>query len=274
MTGSKDAESRAFWRKNNPVAYGVLISILVLVGYAVVGFRTECAGSVCINNFQKFWGSEPNEVGDTLAGLFGALAFIWIIATVFLQSQELREQRKEFREQRLATQDMAKAMAAQATIFLDEQQSRQHTNAQQLFDEHLRSLILEIDRLSRQGIIWHFSNREIDFEFDNGGEVHTVLLSDYLDLSKPIDEVVRDFAIRVGGIHDRLWDYTRTSIDWRLPPKIDFVSRIEGRIQRIRAVERELSEAQKVRASRLNLDEIQRQLMRLQNTPELWDEVA
>ncbi|MCR9109794.1 MAG: hypothetical protein NXH94_12900, partial [Rhodobacteraceae bacterium] len=99
-----EGETQVFWRKNNPIAYGVAISVGLLAVYLAIGLRNECIGSFCENNFQRFWDSEPNQIGDTLAGLFGALAFVWIIVTVFLQSQELREQRKEFREQRVATQ--------------------------------------------------------------------------------------------------------------------------------------------------------------------------
>jgi hypothetical protein len=42
-----------------------------------------------------------NEIGDTLAGAFAPLALIWLIATVLLQSQELRAQRYELRLTRL-----------------------------------------------------------------------------------------------------------------------------------------------------------------------------
>ncbi|WP_395540682.1 putative phage abortive infection protein [Neotabrizicola sp. sgz301269] len=49
----------------------------------------------CRSNLDWFLDSPPNEIGDTLAGFAGALAFIWIVVTVWLQSHELSEQRKE-----------------------------------------------------------------------------------------------------------------------------------------------------------------------------------
>lgn len=49
-----------------------------------------------VAKFDQFVALKPSEMGDTLAGLFSALAFIWIIVTVFMQSRELNEQRKEF----------------------------------------------------------------------------------------------------------------------------------------------------------------------------------
>ena len=36
-----------------------------------------------------------NETGDFLAGFFAPLAFLWLAAAVFIQSRELREQRRE-----------------------------------------------------------------------------------------------------------------------------------------------------------------------------------
>nr|WP_256471805.1 putative phage abortive infection protein [Oceanicola sp. 502str15] len=41
-----------------------------------------------------FLKSSSNEIGDTLAGIAGTLAFLWIIVTVWLQSQELAAQRE------------------------------------------------------------------------------------------------------------------------------------------------------------------------------------
>jgi hypothetical protein len=43
--------------------------------------------------------SPSNEIGDTFAGVAGVLAFLWIIVTVWLQSEELAEQRKELKRQ-------------------------------------------------------------------------------------------------------------------------------------------------------------------------------
>lgn len=37
-----------------------------------------------------------NEVGDSIAGLAGAMAFIWIVAGMYLQKEELYYTRKEF----------------------------------------------------------------------------------------------------------------------------------------------------------------------------------
>ena len=56
--------------------------------------------NVCRSNFQVFLESRPNEKGDTLAGLAGSLAFLWIVITVLLQGKELSLQRQELERMR------------------------------------------------------------------------------------------------------------------------------------------------------------------------------
>ena len=43
---------------------------------------------------------EPNALGDTFAGAFAPVAFIWLVAAVLLQRNELAAQRQELRESR------------------------------------------------------------------------------------------------------------------------------------------------------------------------------
>ncbi|MEW9616044.1 hypothetical protein AB3G45_19705 [Shinella sp. S4-D37] len=61
-----------------------------------------------------------NSVGDFLAGLFSPLAFLWLIATVLIQSNELSLQRDELAENRAVMGKQAEAAEKQAQ-FLDAQ---------------------------------------------------------------------------------------------------------------------------------------------------------
>ena len=84
-----------------PVFWGVAATLLVVAFGFCVGMHQTCTEAAgCQSNFEKFLNSPPNEIGDTLAGFAGALAFVWIIVTVWLQSQELSEQRKVLSDQR------------------------------------------------------------------------------------------------------------------------------------------------------------------------------
>ncbi len=55
-----------------------------------------------------------NSVGDFLAGLFSPLAFLWLIATVLIQSNELSLQRDELAENRAVMGKQAEAAEKQA----------------------------------------------------------------------------------------------------------------------------------------------------------------
>ncbi len=131
-----------------PVIWGWGLTVLVAFGAVVLGFGPICEDGVCQTKFAALWAAPPNEIGDTLAGFAGALAFVWIIVTVMLQSKELKAQREvlfltktEMEEQRKATQDMARSMKAQAEIFEDERQTRLATRAKDVLDQRVRSLV-------------------------------------------------------------------------------------------------------------------------------------
>lgn len=111
--------------------------------------------------------SPPNEIGDTFAGLAGVLAFLWIIVTVWLQSQALNEQRdeleltrKEFEAQRIATQAMADAMISQGKIFEEEQKQRTQGEAREYLDELLLTLDYKWCHMPFQN--WRYSQKNGD----------------------------------------------------------------------------------------------------------------
>ena len=81
----------------NPLFYGWSITAVVVgfIAYLSVGQICEPEGTLCQSRLQKFLDSEPNEMGDTLAGIAGTLAFLWIIVTVLLQRQERPPKKKK-----------------------------------------------------------------------------------------------------------------------------------------------------------------------------------
>lgn len=141
-----------------PLLVGAGLTLAVLGGAVWFGLQPVLdgqGGDIATSKFDYLRRAAPNEVGDALAGFAGALAFIWIIVTVWLQSIELAEQRKELRAQRRemelqreemtlqsqeaerqreATQEMARAMRAQADIFEDERKFRSETRAKEHLD--------------------------------------------------------------------------------------------------------------------------------------------
>lgn len=125
-----------------PVIWGWVLTAGVLLFGGVLGFIPTCdSAGGCQSKFAAFWSAPPNEIGDTLAGFAGALAFVWIIVTVMLQSKELEEQRK-------ATQDMARSMKEQLKLLQEERKLRKQDQAADLLRALLVSLKGSIRRAS------------------------------------------------------------------------------------------------------------------------------
>ena len=68
-----------------------------------------------------------NEWGDFLAGVAGTLAFIWLIATVFIQSKELRLQRAEMEDNREVASEQARYIAEQTILLQQESAERRNS---------------------------------------------------------------------------------------------------------------------------------------------------
>lgn len=141
---------------------------------------------------KAFWYAPANEVGDTLAGIAGSLAFLWLIVTVTLQGKELSAQRyelrltrEEIRDQRKATQDMAVSMAAQAGIFEDEKRQRREAEA---WDE-AEEIVENIKVISKSNFV-----RELEVHWSKAHvsgaavQVERLVLSNALD-SPPYDMI-------------------------------------------------------------------------------------
>ncbi|UWR15665.1 hypothetical protein [Sulfitobacter sp. M368] len=131
-----------FFRFNNPILWGVLATAFVIAFGVILGILQSCesianGAQECSPKWRVFLASKPNEVGDTLAGFAGALAFVWLIATVWLQGQELAAQREELSDQRKATQDMAKALEAQAEIEQKRLTREERKSFDAVFEERL-----------------------------------------------------------------------------------------------------------------------------------------
>ncbi len=188
----RESGALKFWRFGNPILWGIVATVMVVLAAVLLGVISTCNGTwwnaeACQTKWAYFLTAPPNEVGDTLAGFAGTLAFVWIIVTVWLQSIELAEQRKELSEQRAATQDMARSMAAQAKIFEDQQRREQEVEHKDTLDELLANL-LRMCMLVNRSVTWKVENHEDDY---------SGLISDEGELlhDAPDYELVRPFVI-------------------------------------------------------------------------------
>lgn len=92
-----------------------VLSILWIVGSGIATTHTQpCGGALAASFWQSYFSClPPNALGDFLAGTFAPLAFLWLVATVLIQSAELKEQRKELQLTRLEFEQNRKVMEAQ-----------------------------------------------------------------------------------------------------------------------------------------------------------------
>ncbi|MCG7521687.1 hypothetical protein [Ruegeria sp. Ofav3-42] len=124
--------SQRLWRNLDPtVRFAIWVTVSFLVLIFLFSFAPGCAQeATCTGSkYTYFWSARPNEIGDTLAGISGSIAFFWLIVTVVLQGKQLSAQRKELvlnriemREQSKATQEMAESQSAQVRLLVGQQE--------------------------------------------------------------------------------------------------------------------------------------------------------
>ncbi|WP_058313131.1 hypothetical protein [Shimia thalassica] len=142
-----------------PIDTGWLLTLGIVLLVEWLAYSPMSDGSARIEAFLK---ADPNAVGDTLAGIFSALAFVWIIVTVFMQGTELAAQREELvltreemERQREATQSMAESLEAQADIFKDEQRQRAEKRSSECFKDAANQLHRCLFQADLTSLKWH-----------------------------------------------------------------------------------------------------------------------
>ena len=100
-------------KRRKPIFVGIGSTKLFLSCIAVLAILPQRDNDEWSWRIISFLLSPSNEIGDTFAGIAGALAFLWIIVTVMLQSSELAEQRKEISRQADEFEKMNETMQIQ-----------------------------------------------------------------------------------------------------------------------------------------------------------------
>ncbi len=276
-----EPERAAFWRITNPIMWACLAT----TGFAALiiwfGMAPTCNGDFfpkgdCPPKWRHLYAAPPNEVGDSLAGLAGVLAFIWLIATVLLQSVELGEQRRvlalqkeEMEEQRKATQDMAESMATQAEImnvqkkiFLLEQKQREEVEAKEILESLKQRLFTQTKSLQEAYLRWHLEEQE---------ERRYLRIECWED---GIEERIGEFCASLAAAEQVLIS-TETSSEREfyerpnLPKEASF---IENTLRKIKIVLPSLSVAERNRAQDLGLDRAVDDWSALARQKEIWSD--
>jgi hypothetical protein len=133
--------ARRTWMRTDPlIKFGLFATLCTLVFVVVLALDDTCGFWVCQSRFVAFLDAPANEIGDKLAGIAGALAFLWLVVTVLLQGKELAAQRVELRLTREESARMAAALDAQVGILEDEQKQRTEQRASDTLSAHLNAL--------------------------------------------------------------------------------------------------------------------------------------
>ncbi|UWP98968.1 hypothetical protein [Aliiroseovarius crassostreae] len=264
---------KANWRNTeDPMKLGLAWSkgfIALLVVLALVPYSSGNTGWEF-----KFWTllkSPPNEIGDTLAGIAGALAFLWIIVTVQLQSKELAEQRKELKLAREEYAKMAEAqgkqvelMASQAKIFEDEQLHRLEVRA----GEEMRELVQTIYEYTERyaGVHWKYITKaEIGLR-----EGAIVLFSDWLNDFEcgPFDAL---FSMEDEVKHCYLDVLEREGEIVKRPSKSEFPEQMLIKLKRLEKLYPALSAADKEKFDRASIWDLANYMEKL-TVAKIWSE--
>ncbi|WP_170440180.1 hypothetical protein [Ruegeria arenilitoris] len=250
--------------KQKPFLVGGSLSVLVFGVFAYflsVGEVCNWAG-VCETKWQYLQNASPNEIGDTLAGFAGTLAFIWIVVTVWLQAEELQEQRKEFIKMADAQREQAEIMDVQKDIFLKEQKQREEIEAKEELESLKQRLFRQLEVFGETPLRWNWSGDEGSCELGIECREH--------DREERIDM----FCLR---LHQAQGYFLPAETSFQLnflrkPVVPRSASFIASTLQQIKKVLPNLSQAQQIRAQDLGLDFAADDWSALLKQSDIWDE--
>lgn len=267
---------RVGMKRGNPMFVGIGCTKLFLVGVAVLALLPQQNDDDWSWRLWSFITAPSNVIGDTLAGVAGVLAFLWIIVTVWLQSIELKEQRKELKgqrdeleEQRKATQDMARSMAAQAKVFEDEQRQRTEERAREKLEEQMLSFLHFVGQ--HPSVNWKFNRKRADGTGQSGQ--HSLI--PWGLKGKTVDEKVILFTTWLSETSAALQS------DWasnNLMSPDDFPEAplkgygLKEELEKLIGTKQLLSESQQIRFERLGIETALHFLKEIHGLP-VWKEV-
>lgn len=255
------------------IVWGIaLVLTAVIIGFAFYTLSGNvCPYDWCTSSLNRFLSSNPNEIGDTLAGFFGAGAFVWVVAAVILQSIELSMQREEFKNmveeqksQAEALKDQVKAMNIQVEFFKEESNTRKQEAARKVLDE-LYVKMANFLKLYNGKYGWWFNNTDIIREIvaAKGGTNSDVKM--WANLNAELVEAPQMFRIA----HDQLYKNGSKRVGGGKKYSRLAFEPIKDCCDEIEKLKPSLAEADKIRMINDNLDGLLAQLMILHHA-DIW----
>ncbi|MCX7566550.1 hypothetical protein OS189_09380 [Sulfitobacter sp. F26169L] len=268
---------------NSEVSHTLFFCFVLLVVLGLPSFYMLYVSGFWV----EFLNLDLNEKGDTLAGIFGSLAFVSATIAIILQSFELRAQREELRltrnvmdEQKKATQEMANSMAVQADIFADEQMQRAENRNDIILEQKVR-LFIDMATYYRDQLEFQFSVSGLTVKSRDEVVVVTqtsptvgkiFLLRETLD-KMSLETVVQKISEDIFYVQWLLERIEKADfIIVRKPRNPKRLQELISAIRDIMALEPTLGDAGKTRLFRLRIARIDDYLNKI-NDSQVWGEV-
>jgi hypothetical protein len=185
------ARARLLRRQDSLIKLGFVGTVVIfLTVFVVFGFQ-YCDEGGCRNEFLKLLQSQPSEVGDTLAGISSALAFLWIIITVTMQSKELKAQRTELsltrREHQLSREISDKTLR----VLEHDSLLRDQQEAWRAFEAKLYEFLYAVEwhRKQRSFCKWLFGSEETKPSSKKGSDLVEIALDLFFKIRRRRKEV-------------------------------------------------------------------------------------
>lgn len=248
-----DVKEKQIW-KEPAFVVGIVLTVLVLGGFAYTLFLWPMNDTYA-TKWAYLRNAQPNEIGDTLAGVAGTLAFVWIVVTVWLQATDLREQRQEFRRMSIAQEAQAAVLEKQREIFQDEQRQRDELQALALFEEVCREVLEIADELA--GLSW--------FHAEDKQSVSSITLTVRRGRNAPWHEKLKAVCSAYYAVDKLEWRCREGQLipDVSRPPEIQELRRT---IETLECLIPRLPEAQRFQMRRVDLKQLSSHVSLLENS--------
>lgn len=127
-----------------PLWFAAILTALFIWWAWSLALEVTLEGGISGKRWEHFLSGRPNELGDTLAGFVGSLTLIWVVASVFQQSMELRAQRQEFEEMAEAMKQQVEAMKAQSDLLVFQRTALEQNQAKDNLERSLSMLVASL----------------------------------------------------------------------------------------------------------------------------------
>jgi hypothetical protein len=143
---SEDIQERSKKMTMNwPLSFASFFTFVFGIWVVLLALEVTIQEPYRATRWEHFLNGRPNELGDALAGFVGSLTLIWVVASVFQQSKELKAQRREFAQMSQAMQSQVEAMQEQILLLKEERNQREQATAGQVLKELLDKLAYELN---------------------------------------------------------------------------------------------------------------------------------